>query len=166
MGRFYTIKNAATDLTAAGTNYDWLELLAGDDSPVILWGFKLSQKTLLGDAAELNVLFRILRMTATVTSGSGGVTPSVTSPNELDHAGVAAGFTAEGFNSTVATTSGSTREYDEFYWNFRQTPYEFWYPRREWCPVAKQTEGLFLRMDDTLPSTVKCAATFYVEEGA
>lgn len=161
MGQLYYIKNAATDITAANGNVDWLEIAPADDKPVMLWGWKFSQKDQLGDAEELEVLFRVLRMTATVTSGSSGITPSVNGPSEITPA---QGFTAEGFNATVATTSGSTRELDEFYWNLRGSPYEFWYPDAKFCPIVKQGEALLIRQDDTLPNTIKCAATFYVEE--
>lgn len=162
MSRFYTIKAAATDLTAANGNYDWLEIAPNDDKPVRLWGWILSQKDQLGDAEELNVLFRLLRLTS-LTTGSSGITPSVSSMVETEQA-ISAGFTAEAFNATVATTGGSTRELMEFYWNLRGSPYEFWFPSREWCPIVRQGEGLILRQDDTLPNTIKCAATYFVEE--
>jgi len=163
MSRVYTIKAAATDLTAANGNYDWLEIAPNDDKPVRLWGWILSQKDQLGDAEELNVLFRLLRLTSVSGGSSGGISPSVSSMSETEQA-ISAGFTAEAFNTGVATTGGSTRELMEFYWNLRGSPYEFWFPSREWCPVVRQGEALILRQDDTLPNTIKCAATYFVEE--
>jgi len=162
MGRLYAVKNAFTTLTAANGNIDWLELAPASNKDCILRGWRFSQRSIVGDTAETVVSFRVLRLTATVTSGSGGVTPSVETQFETERG--LQGFTVEGFNPTVATTSGSTRELDEFGWNLRYTPFEFWYPDAAYCPGVKNAESLFIRQDSTLPSSIDCAATFWIEE--
>ena len=161
MGRIYSVVMASVAITNANGDVDWFEVLPADDKPVKLRGFIIGQTSEVGDAAEESLRFRVLRMAATVTSGSGGTTPT---PAPVDSADAAAGFTVECNNTTVATTSGATVVCSEFAWNERATPFEFWYPDERFCPKAKQGEGLFLRQETTVADDVTCMATFWFEE--
>src|SRR5262245_30346511 len=124
MSRIYTVSYQGT-ITAAGGDTDLLEILAADDKPVKLCGFVLSQISEVGEAMEEGLRISVLRMSATVTSGSGG---SSVTPAPMDSADAAAGAACECNNTTVATTSGSTTTIEEIGWNERNSPYEHWYP--------------------------------------
>ncbi len=160
MGRIYTVPYTGT-LTLAGGDSDFLEVLPADDKPVKLRGWSLSQSSEVGDAAEESLRISVLRMAATVTSGSLG---SAVTPVPMDSADAAAGFTAECNNSTVATTTGATTIIEEYGWNERNTPFEHWYPDERFCPKAKQGEGLFVRCQSTVADDVTIELTFWIEE--
>lgn len=160
MGRIYSVTHQGT-ITNAGGDNDLLEILPADDKPVKLRGFSLSQISELGDTAEEGLRISIKRLGATVTSGSGGSTPT---PSPMDSADAAAGFAAETGNTTVATTSGSTVLLDELGWNIRNSPYEHWYPDERFCPKAKQGEALVVRMESTPADDFTGEFTFWLEE--
>ncbi len=160
MSRIYTVSFAAT-VTAAGGDTDWFELTPADDKPIKIRGLKLGQTSEVGDTAEEGLRFSIIRLPATVTSGSGGSAPTPQSTDDID---VAAGFTAEVNNTTVATTNGTAATIEEFAWNERASPYETWWPDPEFAPKARQGAVLVLRMQTTLADDMSAAATMYVEE--
>ena len=160
MSRIYTVVFQGT-VTAAGTDTDWLELSPADDKPVKLRGLKIGQLSEVGDAAEEGLRFSIIRLPATVTSGSGGSAPT---PQKIDSSDSAAAFTAEVNNTTVATTSGTAETIEEFAWNIRNSPYETWWPDPEFAPKAKQGEALVVRMQTTLGDDITACMTAYVEE--
>ena len=159
MSRSYMVPYTGT-LTNTGGNSDLLEVLPADDKPVTLCGFVLGQTTELADAAEENIGISIVRMTATVTSGSGG---SAVTPVPMDGADTAAGATCECNNATVATTSGATTVMSYFSWNVRNTPCDVWFPP-EFRPTAKQGEALLVRCDSTVADDITIAVTFYIME--
>lgn len=160
MGRIYSVVFQGT-ITNAGGDQDLLEVLPADDKPVKLRGFSLSQISEVGDAAEEGLRVSVLKMTATITSGSGGSAPTPIPPDTAD---AAAGFTAEVNNTTVATTSGATTTHGEFGWNIRNSPFDFWYPDERFCPKAKQGEGLFVRLQTTPADDFTGCFTFWLEE--
>lgn len=160
MSRIYTTPYQGT-LTAAGGDSDLIEALAGDDRPVRLRGWIISQISEVGDTAEEGLRISIIRLPATVTSGSGG---SAVTPAALDSADAAAGFTAEANNTTVATTSGTAVTLVEMGWNIRNTPWEFWFPDERFCPIAKQGEALVVRSQTTAADDMTIACTFFWEE--
>jgi hypothetical protein len=160
MGRIYAITHQGT-ITNAGGDVDLLELLPADDKPVKLRGFSLAQISEVGDAAEEGLRISVMRLPATVTSGSGGSTPT---PVPVDSADAAAGVAAETGNATVATTSGTAVTLAEFGWNIRNSPYDFWWPDERFCPKAKQGEGLVVRQQTTAADDYTGCFTFWVEE--
>lgn len=160
MSRLYTVPYTGT-LTNAGGNSDLLEALPADDKPIKLRGFCLSQTSEVADAAEESLRISVIRMAATVTSGSGG---SAVTPTTRDSADAAAGFTAECNNATVATTSGTSTVSEEYGWNIRNSPLIVWYPDAQWAPKAKQGEGLFVRCQDTPADDITVELTFFIEE--
>lgn len=160
MGRIYAVPYTGT-LTNSGGNSDLLEVLPADDKPVKLRGWALSQSSEVGDAAEESLRISVIRMAATVTSGSGG---SAVTAVPMDSADVAFGGTCECNNATVATTSGASTVMEEYGWNERNTPFEHWYPDVNFCPKAKQGEGLFVRCQDTVADDITIEITFWIEE--
>lgn len=160
MGRIYSVVHQGT-ITNAGGDVDLLEILPADDKPVKLRGFCLSQISEAGDAAEEGLRISVMRLPATVTSGSGG---SSATPVAMDSADSSAGFTAEVGNTTVATTSGSAVILGEYGWNIRNSPCEFWYPDERFCPKAKQGEALVVRQQTTAADDYTGAFTFFLEE--
>lgn len=160
MSRIYAIPYSGT-LTNAGGDTDLLELLPADDKPVKLRGFSLGQTSEVADAAEEALRVSILRVPATVTSGSGG---STVTPVPMDSADAAAGVAAECNNTTVATTSSSAVTLAEYAWNIRNSPCEFWFPDAQYCPKAKQGEALVVRLQSTPADDISACLTFWVEE--
>jgi hypothetical protein len=161
MGRVYTVPFSGT-VTAAGTDTDLFEIAPTDDKPCRLLGFTLGQTSEVGDAAEEGLRISVVRLSGTITSGSGG---SSVTPVPLDSADAAAGFTAEAGNTTVATQSGgATTILEELAWNERMSPYEHWYPSPECCPKVKQSEMLLVRMQTTVNDNVDFAGTAWIVE--
>lgn len=160
MGRIYSVSYQGT-VTNAGGDTDLLELLPADDKPVKLRGILLSQTSEVGDAAEEGLRISILRLPATVTSGSGG---SAVTPAPMDSADSAAGVAAECNNTTVATTSSSAVTLAELAWNVRNSPYEMWFPDDRFCPKAKQGEALVVRQQTTAADDYSGCFTFWLEE--
>jgi hypothetical protein len=160
MARFYTVSFTGT-LTAAGTDADLFNLLAADDKPIRLRALILSQSSEVGDAAEENLRITIQRFPATVTNGSGG---SAVTPQTLDSADAAAGFTARCNDTTVATTSGTAVKLEEFAWNERATPMERWWPDERFAFTGRQTEALIVRCESTAADDLTIEITAYVEE--
>lgn len=160
MARVYTVSYQGT-ITAAGGDTDLLEVLPADDKPIKLAGFVLSQISEVGDTAEEDLRISVMRLPATVTSGSGGSAPT---PAPLDSADAACGAACECNNTTVATTSGTAVTIEEIGWNERNTPYEHWYPDDQFRPKAKQGEALLVRMQTTLADDMTGCFTFYIVE--
>lgn len=159
MGRIYTVAATAT-ITAANTDVDLLELLPADDKPCKLRGFAIGNFSEVGDTQEEGIRVTIRHMTATVTSGNG----TATTGRPMDSADAAAGFTAETFGATVATTSGTSIILAEYGFNLRGTPWVEWFPDERFCPKAKQGEGLFVRWETTVADDVSATFTAWIEE--
>lgn len=160
MSRIYQVVFQGT-ITNAGGDQDLIEILPADDKPCRLRGFSLGQTSEVADAAEEGLRISVIRMPATVTSGSGGSTPTI---QTVDSADAAAGFSCEVNNTTVATTSGTAAILNEFAWNIRNSPFDFWYPDERFAPLAKQGEGLFVRLQTTPADDFSGCFTFWVEE--
>jgi hypothetical protein len=160
MARQYTISGSA-DIANADGDTDLVEILPADDKPVRLCGMVIGQMSEVGDSAEEGVRVSVIRLPATVTSGSGGAAATA---QPLDSATAAAGLAAEIDNSTVATTTGTAVTLDEMGWNIRNTPFERWWPEEKWQPIVRQGEALVVRMQTTVADTVTFQYTFYVEE--
>lgn len=160
MSRIYTVSYQGT-ITNAGGDSDLLEILPADDKPVKLRGFRLSQISEVGDTAEEGLRISVLRLPATVTSGSGG---SAVTPAPTDSADAAAGAACECNNTTVATTSSTAVTLEELGWNVRNSPCDFWYPDANFSPKAKQGEALIVRMQTTPADDFTGCFTFWIEE--
>lgn len=111
---------APINISAAFTaQIDIFEILAASGKPCILLGFELGQPTEVGDAQEEMLTLILKRATGTVTSGSGGGTPTFQSVRPND---TAAGVTAETGNTTkLVVGTGTITELARFQWNVRQS---------------------------------------------
>ena len=161
MSRFYTVTFKATNIPATNA-FDFAEILPADDKPVIFHGAKFGQSGTadFGDAQEEGLPIQIIRATATVTSGSGGATPT---PRLVSASGTAASFTTEVANTTVATTSGTLEELDSFSWNVRVAEPQIMIPEFRYEFV--QGQALLVRAS-VGPSDAIATSTFtlYLEE--
>lgn len=160
MARFYTVSYTGT-LAAATGDTDLFNLQAADDKPIRLRAVILSQSSEVGDAQEENLRITIQRFPATVTNGSLG---SSVTPQTLDSADAAAGFTARCNDTTVATTSSTAVKIEEFAWNERSSPLERWWPDERFAPVGRQTEALIVRCESTAADDLTIELCAYVEE--
>lgn len=163
MGRIYRVPFAAGTVTNAGGNNDLWEIIPADDKPVRIRGIRLGQISEVGDTAEEGIDITIVHLAATVTSGSGGssVTPV---PCDPGISFLAAGFTAEINNTTVATSSGTTTVMEAIPWNNRMTPLEVWYPDERFAPMARQAAALVVRMNTTIADDMTFSGCLFVEE--
>lgn len=160
MSRYYTVIFTGA-LTTAGGDSDLFELNPADDKPIRLRGLILAQTSEVADAAEESLRISIIRLPATVTSGSGGSAPT---PQTVDSHAAASGFTAEVNNTTIATTSGTLVTVEEFAWNIRISPLERWWPDEVFAPMAYQAEALIVRCQTTVIDDITITITAYVEE--
>lgn len=149
-------------ITNSGGDTDLVEALPADDKPIKLARFIIGQTSEVADAAEEGLRISIIRMSATVTSGSGG---SAVTPTLKDSADTAAGFACEANNTTVATTSGTATVLEEIVWNLRGSPLEIVWPDDDKRWKAKQGEGLFIRLQTTAADDISAAwEAEFVEE--
>jgi len=54
---------------------------------------------------------------------------------------------------------------DALGWNNRNTPYERWYPDREFAPAAVQAEALIIRQQTALADDMTFVGNVWVEVG-
>lgn len=162
MGRIYRVPFVATTVTNAGGNADLWEFVPADDKPIRLVGFRLGQISEVADAAEEALDITIVHLGATFTSGNGSsVTPVPADPAISD---LAAGFTAEIFGATVATTSGTTTIIEALAWNIRNSPLEIWYPDIRFAPMCRQASGLVIRLNSTVADDITFVGCAWIEE--
>lgn len=99
-GRIYTVRLTPTACSAV---IDALELAPATNRPIVV-----HRVVLVPTQSETNQQIQVLVFTlgAAATSGSSGAAaPTVGAKSSMD---AAAGFTAENFNTTIATTAGTT----------------------------------------------------------
>lgn len=160
MGRIYSVAWQGT-VTNAGGDQDLIEIQPASNKPIKLRGMVFSQISEVGDTAEEGVRISVMRLPATLTSGSGG---SSSTPVPADSSDAAAGATVEVNNTTVATTSGTAVTLAELGWNIRQSPFDFWWPDERFAPKAKNGEGLVVRLQTTVADDLTGEFTFWIEE--
>jgi hypothetical protein len=160
MGRIYYASYTGT-FTAAGGNSDIFSIQCADDKPVKLRGFRFSQISEVGDAAEEGLRVTVKRFPATYTVGSGG---SAVTPVPVDSANTAFGGTVRANDTTVGTTSGSAVVLEEIGWNVRNSPCDFWYPDESFAPKAKQGEALAIVLETTLADDATFCVMCCLEE--
>jgi len=98
---------------------DIFEITAGTGKPLVLLGWDLMQTSEVGDAQEEVLTLLLKRAVGSVTSGSGGQTPSFTPDQPND---VATGATIETGNTTkLVVGSGTITNVKYFGWQIRQS---------------------------------------------
>lgn len=153
MGRIYTVEFEAVAVTA---QVDFFELTPADDKPLELVQLVLTQSTELGDAAEEQLRFRVIRGHA--TSGSGG---AASTPAPLAATGQAAGFTAETNNTTIASAGTAVNLWSETF-NVRSGLDRIWLPDAR--PGGSQASLLVVRLMAAPADSITFSGTLVVEE--
>lgn len=154
-GRVYSVVFAATAIAAA---QDFFEITPADDKPIQLVGMTIDQTGVadVGDAAEEFIRWTVIR--GHTTSGSGGTAPT---PNPMAPNDVAAGFTAEVNNTTIAS-SGTTKTLHEGAFNVRG-PYIFWWPEGTEPGASQGNTTIVVRVPAPADS-ITISGTLYVRE--
>lgn len=159
-GRVYSV---VFDNVAVTTAVDFFELNPGVDKPIRILSLDIGQTNRTGDANEDMLRWSIVRMTgATLTSGSGGTTPT---PQPLNPGDGAAGFTSEANNTTVASTSGTTTQLHNSCFNTRVGL--LWVPPPECLGAGIDSAGtgiLLVRLLEAPSASTTFSGTVYVEE--
>jgi hypothetical protein len=167
MAGFYAPTFTGT-ITNAGGDVDLGSFSPGDDNPIRLRGFLLSQISEVGDTAEEGLRVTVRRLPATMTVGSGGSSITATKPLGDYTGGSTWLFTARGNDTTVSTTSGTGEILQETGWNERNSPYDFWFPDERFAPCIKQSganlTGLVVRQETTAADDYTGCFTFWLEE--
>jgi hypothetical protein len=153
LGRIYTV---SSDVDAATTADDIVELDAAAEKPITVLGWYLSQSTELGDAAEEAIRYAWVR--GNTTSGSGGASAT---PRPCNLTDTAAGFTCE-TNNTTAASAGTAVTLFAGAWNLRN-PDLVWLP--EGCGFTTSgTALLCLRLLAAPADSTSFAVTAWVLE--
>jgi len=156
MGRMYTVEFEAVAVTAANGDHDWFEITPADDKPLKVWALFLSQSTELGDAAEEQLRYKVIRGHA--TSGNGtATTPAPLNPNDP-----AASFTAETVGSTIAST-GTAIDLHSDTFNVRTGLQLVLPPEMRWGVTQAQTT-LVVRLMAAVADDITMSGTLYVVE--
>lgn len=125
MGRMYTAQFSGVSVT---TLQDLFEVLAPADAVVVVHNWTVFQTSDVGDAQEEILRLETTRGVGTVTSGSGGSTPTVQPVEDGD---AAFGGTVEANNTTrMAVGSGTLETLAQYGWNVR-VPYDKIYTPEE-----------------------------------
>lgn len=129
-GRQYTASINITTGLPTPAQIDIFEILAATNKPLRLLCFELGQTSEVGDAQEEQLTLVLKRATGTVTSGSGGGTPTFQPVNHNDGA---AGATIETGNTTkLVVGTGVITELARFVWNVRMTIPQIFIPEVRW----------------------------------
>lgn len=157
LGMMYT---GQTNGVAVTTQIDFFELLAPADCCVIIRQIELTQSTELGDAQEEELSILIKRGVGTVTSGSGGTTPT---PSKTQSGFAAAGSTLEANNTTkMATGTGTITTLWASTWNVR-APW-LWLPTPEFNIVLSPSERLTVELGTTPADSITMNTLIVFEE--
>ena len=153
MGRVYAV---TFDQVAVSAAQDLFEITPAANKPIKIIGLFLGQSSDEGDAAAELLPISVIRGNATSGSGGSTVTPTPLTPTD-----VAASFTAEANNTTIAST-GSPVTLHADAWNV-QSGYPLMLPDQlKWPCTAGQTR-IVVRV--TAPAdAITMSGTLYVEE--
>lgn len=154
MGRKYYVDLPPTAVTVAA---DLVELTPADDKPITILGLNLAQTTDTGDAAE--EIISLVWVRGYTASGSGG---STSTPRPCNPSDTAAGFTAEIFNTTAATT-GTAVNLARHGWNVR-VPMERPYTPEEAMEATQGNTTIILRMSAAPADSLTISGSILVEE--
>lgn len=160
MPRFYTAATDAVTTATASGDIDFIEIVPADDKPAYLCGMMISQGSDTGDTAEELLRLTVIRLEATVTSGSGG---STVTPRLVSNSGAAFGGTVEMDNTTVATSSGSELLLAAYQFNIR-TGLELFLPPEWWFETAGGT-AIVVRLEAAVTDELTMSKTFFLAEG-
>lgn len=151
-GRMYSASFSAVSVSAA---QDFFELQAPATCVVVLHSVDITQ-----DVAETSeqLPVSIIRVPATITSGSGG---SSVTPVQI-HATAAAGTTVEANNTSVATTSGTLLTIDRRGDNMLNGWHWLWTPESR--PVIAPSGMIVVRLGTAPAGATTMSGTVIFEE--
>src|SRR5262245_50932171 len=156
-GIMYTAVFKGVAVTA---QQDFFELKASAAGSVVVHGFLLTQENKAGDANEAQFRMTTARGSGSITSGSGGSTPTAT---PIVRGSPAFGGAVKANNTTkIAAGSGTlTSNLEVHTWNDR-VPYQFWYTP-EMRPVVMPSEYWALELETTPASSTTMNGTIWFE---
>lgn len=155
MGRQYTVQVNGVTVSAL---QDLFEVLASKLTVVLGWN--LLQTSELGDAAEEILRVETVRGVGSVTSGSGGSTPTA---HPIADGDAAFAGTVEANNTTrMAAGSGSLEVLEQYGWNVRIPWTHFYTP--ELCPVIAPSNRWTLALPAAPADALTLSGTLYLEE--
>jgi len=159
MPRIYTVEAENVTLTNAGGDADLVELDAATDKPCELFGIQIGITSELQEAQEEWLRCRVIRGHTT----SGSTPASSPTPRPVAEQDSAAGFTAEIFNTTIAS-AGTAVNLMSFGVQVR-AGYEIFLP--EYCGFTFSGASLLVvRMMAAPADDVSANLTFWVREFA
>lgn len=157
MARVYSVSFAATTVANASGDVDWFELTPADDKPIEIIGLYVAITSELAEAQEEWIAYQIIR--GHTTSGSGGSAPT---PTPLISADVAASFTAEVLNTTVASV-GTTAITHAGAFQVRAGE-QIWWPDQCGPAATQANTTIVVRQMAAVTDDVTMTGTLYVRE--
>lgn len=148
----------AVAITAA---QDLFEVKSSANAVTIVHGFSLFQTTDLADAQEEVLRLTTNRGSGSVTSGSGGSTPTMVLRTR---ANTAFGGAVECNNTTVLAvgTGTLTNDMEHLGWNIRIPMFHLWTP--ETRPIILPAEYWTLELEAAPTDSVTVSGTIYLEQ--
>ena len=157
MSRKYTAVFSSVAVTA---QQDFFEIAAPADAIVIVHCWELSQSTEVGDAQEEGLSIRVVRGVGTVTSGTGGTTPTA---HPIEDGDAAFGGVVEVNNTTkMVVGTGTLETLESTNWNVR-VPYQRIYTP-ETRPVISPSNRLTIELATTPADSITISGTITFEE--
>jgi hypothetical protein len=157
VGRVYT---AVISPVAVSVAQDLFEILAPADAVVLVHDWHLFQTSDVGDAAEEILAIETVRGVGSVTSGSGGTTPTA---QPIEDGDPTFGGTVEANNTTrMVVGTGTLETLEELAWNIR-VPYDRIYTP-ETRPVISPGNRWTLALPTAPADAVTLGATVTFEE--
>lgn len=150
----FTVSFSKTAVTAA---VDLFEVTPGDDKPVTILGWSITQSSDFGDAQAEQIGYRVIK--GFTTSGSGGASAT---PRSVVRNAITATFAAETCNTTVATT-GTTMDIYTGSINMQAGEY-VWLPEGCDICVSQADTSLVLRLTDAPADSLSISGTLWVRE--
>ncbi len=157
MGRIYTAQFNGVAVTA---QQDFFEILAATGKPIYIHEVFLEQSTEVGDTQEEGLSILMKRGAGTVTSGTGGTTPTP-APRDVDD--TAAGATVEANNTTkMVVGTGTITTLEAHAWNVRVPFQRIWTP--ETRPRIKPGDRWTIELGTTPADSITMNGTVTFEE--
>lgn len=157
MGRIYSAIFNAVAVTA---QQDFFEIAGPADAVTVVHAIELEQSTEVGDAQEEGLSILMKRGVGTVTSGSGGTTPT---PQPREDGDPNYGGTTEVNNTTkMVVGSGSIDTLAAWVWNVRLPFLKLFTP--EMRPVISPSNRLTIELATTPADSITINGTIWFEE--
>lgn len=157
MGRKYT---AVFNEVAVTAQQDFFEVLAPTDAIVVIHDFELSQSTDVKDAEEEMLHLVVKRGIGSVTSGTGGTTPTA---QPIEDGDTAFGGTVEVNNTTkMVVGTGTIETLASLNWNIRVPFQKIYTP--ETRPVISPGNRLTIELGTTPADSITISGTITFEE--